>query len=57
MRDASGRQFQSLIGRLKTGIDDVETGGHPAFQSLIGRLKTAACVRTGTPASVSIPHR
>ncbi len=35
-------KFQSLIGRLKTGIGRISGGQaeNPVFQSLIGRLKT-----------------
>ena len=33
-------EFQSLIGRLQTGVGVVEEGEVHVFQSLIGRLQT-----------------
>ena len=34
------KMFQSLIGRLKTGVLQFRKYAIPEFQSLIGRLKT-----------------
>ena len=38
----SAHRFQSLIGRLKTGLPNYEEYRALMFQSLIGRLKTFA---------------